>query len=140
MFTRAYRSALIIAVTLLSALSAFSGEDGYTFGQLLETCKQVSGSDARFLWASAEFLVQHDVEAHRDFPIWLSPDIGPGPARLSFAKARAAGLALRPVAETVRASLEWVRTLPASYQSDVGLPAKKEAKAVAAFKQLEHKA
>jgi 2'-hydroxyisoflavone reductase len=111
--------------------NACGPDDSYTFGQLLETCKQVSGSDARFRWASAEFLEKHDVAAWRDFPIWFSPDWGIGPARLSIAKARAAGLTFRPVAETVRDTLDWVKTLPADHQWQVGLSAEKESKVLA---------
>lgn len=116
--------------------NACGPDDEYTFGQLLETCKEVSGSNANFKWASAEFLEKHDVAAWRDFPIWLSPDWGIGPARLSIAKARAAGLTFRPVAETIRDTLEWVKTLPTDYQWQVGLSAKKESKVLAGYKEV----
>ena len=33
-----------------------------TFGQLLDTCRTVSGSDARFTWVSEEFLAENEVE------------------------------------------------------------------------------
>jgi 2'-hydroxyisoflavone reductase len=118
----------MIEIKATGRYNACGPDDAYTFGQLLETCKQVSKSDARFRWASAEFLEKHDVAAWRDFPIWFSPDWGIGPACFSIAKARAAGLTFRPVAETVRDTLEWVKTLPADYQWQVGLSVEKELK------------
>jgi nucleoside-diphosphate-sugar epimerase len=121
----------MIQTKAIGRYNACGPDDAYTFGQLLETCKQVSGSNANFKWASAEFLEQHDVLAWRDFPIWFSPDGGIGPARLSILKARAARLSFRPVAETVRDTLEWVKTLPANYQWQVGLSAEKESKVLA---------
>lgn len=111
--------------------NACGPDDSYTFGQLLDTCKEVSGSDARFRWASADFLEKHDVAAWRDFPIWFSPDWGIDPARFSIAKARGAELTFRPVSETVRATPEWVKTLPANYQWQVGLSADREARILA---------
>ena len=41
-----------------------------TLGTLLEACKQVSGSDASFKWASAEFLKQNNVAEWSDMPVW----------------------------------------------------------------------
>lgn len=112
--------------------------EAYTFGQLLATCKEVAGSDARFHWAPASFLAEHEVSAWRELPIWMPPEVGPGPARINIAKARAAGLTLRPVAETVRDTLTWADALPLDYQWQVGLPADKEARLVAKLKEMNN--
>lgn len=40
-----------------------------TFDTMLETCRQVSSSDANFKWASAEFLKQHNVAEWSDMPV-----------------------------------------------------------------------
>lgn len=121
----------MIEIKATGTYNACGPKELYTFGQLLETCKQVSGSNAQFKWVSAEFLEKHDVQSWRDFPIWFSPDWGIGPARFSIAKARAAGLTFRPVADTVRDTLEWVKTLSADHQWKVGLSAEKESKVLA---------
>jgi 2'-hydroxyisoflavone reductase len=108
-------------------------EDNYTFGQFLETCKQVTGSDARFLWVPADQMASHDLSAYQDFPLWLPPEFGPGWGRMSMAKARATGLTNRPVDETVRDTLDWVKTLPADYRWQVGPTPEREAGVIAAL-------
>ncbi len=44
-----------------------------TLGTMLDTCKQVSGSDANIRWASVEFLKQNNVAEWSDMPVWI-PD------------------------------------------------------------------
>ena len=41
------------------------------FGELLETCKQVSGSNAEFVWASAEFIAENNVAPWTELPLWI---------------------------------------------------------------------
>jgi len=48
-------------------------------GKLLDTCKIVSGSDARFTWASEEFLAEQHVEAWSQMPLWV-PESDPSNA------------------------------------------------------------
>jgi 2'-hydroxyisoflavone reductase len=45
-----------------------------SFGTLLEICKQVTGSDARFEWAPLEFMNQNEVSPWSDMPAYL-PDV-----------------------------------------------------------------
>ena len=40
-------------------------------GELLETCKQVSGGDAEFVWASAEFIAENNVAPWTELPLWI---------------------------------------------------------------------
>ena len=96
-------------------------------GSLLETCKEVSGSDAVFRWASIEFLQQHGVAPWSELPAW-SPDRGEdaGSAHLDVSKARAAGLTFRPLETTVRDTLLWARTLPPDHVWKAGLSREKE--------------
>ena len=44
-----------------------------TMKDMLEACKQASGSDATFTWADAAFLEKHDVRAWMDMPVWVPP-------------------------------------------------------------------
>jgi 2'-hydroxyisoflavone reductase len=99
-----------------------------TIGALLDSCKQVSGSDANFRWASREFLEQNKVEPWSDLPTWV-PDVGEsaGFARVSVARAIRAGLTFRPLAETVRDTLAWAATLPADHVWKAGLNPEREA-------------
>ncbi len=96
-------------------------------GPVLETCKQVSGSDAAFRWAPVEFLEQHGVAPWSDLPAWI-PDRGKeaGAARLDVSKARAAGLKYRPLEETVRDTLLWAQALPPDHKWRAGLSPERE--------------
>jgi len=79
------------------------------FGQLLDTCRTVSGSDARFTWVSEAFLTENEVAPWSELPLWIpqsDPDML-GFSDVSCAKAIAAGLVFRDLATTVRDTLAW---------------------------------
>ena len=99
-----------------------------SLGKMLETCKQMSGSDANFKWAPIEFLSQNKVAPWSDMPAWL-PDNGAdaGFARVDISKAVQAGLTFRPLEYTVRDTLEWASTLPDDYEWKAGLSPQREA-------------
>ena len=98
-----------------------------TFGQMLETCKKVSSSDAQFKWASVEFLNQNNVAPWSDMPVWV-PDTAEdaGFSRLDVSKAIQAGLEFRPLQDTVRDTLAWANTRPAEYEWRAGLKPERE--------------
>jgi len=98
-----------------------------TLGKMLETCKQMSASDANFKWASVEFINQNKVTAWSDMPAWL-PDSGEhaGFARVDILKAIHAGLTFRPLEYTVRDTLEWASTLPQDHEWRAGLKPERE--------------
>jgi 2'-hydroxyisoflavone reductase len=83
-----------------------------TFGQLLDTCRAVGGSDALFTWVSEAFLAEQGVAPWSELPLWLplsDPDLL-GFSDVSCAKAIAAGLTFRDLATTVRDTLAWDAT------------------------------
>ena len=95
---------------------------------VLETARATSGSDARFTYVSDAFLEAHGVGPWVELPLWLPamPQLR-GLLNASNAKARAAGLTLRPLAETVADTLAEFRTRPAPYPLVAGLSAEREA-------------
>ncbi len=98
-----------------------------TMGRLLEVSKQVSGIDAKFKWASVDFLKQNNVQPWSDMPVWIPADEeGVGAARIDVSKAIQAGLKFRPLEETVRDTLEWAQTLPADHEWRAGLKPERE--------------
>jgi 2'-hydroxyisoflavone reductase len=97
------------------------------FGELLETCKRVSGSDAQFVWASAEFIAEHNVAPWMDLPLWIPESESRGFSRVSNARALAAGLEFRSTEEIVRDTLEWASSRPADYEMRAGLQPEREA-------------
>jgi 2'-hydroxyisoflavone reductase len=94
---------------------------GSTMADLLHGCKAVTGGDARFTWVDAGFLEEHGVHGWMHMPAWVRPDQpGGGLLSVSIERARIAGLATRPLADTVSALLEWFRGLPAERQAALG--------------------
>ena len=98
-----------------------------TLGAMLETCKQVSGSDANFKWASVEFLDQNKVAAWSDMPVWIPDNAeNQGFARMNISKAIGAGLHFRPLADTVRDTIAWANTRPIDHEWRAGLKPEQE--------------
>jgi 2'-hydroxyisoflavone reductase len=96
----------------------------------------VAKSDARFTWVDAKFLEEQKIGAWSELPAWIpaeGDDAGFG--RVSAAKAKAAGLRYRPLADTVNDTLAWFRTEPAEHQAKLksGLTAEREIAALKAW-------
>ena len=72
-------------------------------GELFDTCKSVSGSDANFTWVDAKFLEENEVAAWSDMPVWVPLDgDDAGHPFVNIDRALKAGMTFRPVSETVR--------------------------------------
>jgi 2'-hydroxyisoflavone reductase len=97
-----------------------------TLGKVLETCKEVSGSDARFVWMDEKFLLDHEVGPWMELPLWVSGDDVDGFSKIDCRRAIAAGLRFRPLEETVRDTLEWDRTRPADVEYRAGMKPERE--------------
>ncbi len=103
-----------------------------TFGKLLETCKQVTNSNANFKWPSIEFLDQNKVQVWSDISAWLPNGAeATGFDCLDISRAVRAGLVFRPLEETVRDTLAWANTRPAGYEWRAGLKPEREAELLA---------
>jgi 2'-hydroxyisoflavone reductase len=85
-----------------------------TFGELLAACASGTGSDARPTWVSEQLLLDAGVEPFDELPLWL-PDEPDNRAFYSFsnARARVAGLTLRPLSETARDTWAWIAAVRA---------------------------
>jgi nucleoside-diphosphate-sugar epimerase len=78
------------------------------FGELLEICRDVSGSDARFVWMDESFLLDREVGQWMELPLWLAGEEAPF-LQADVSRAVGAGLRFRPVDETVADTLAWAR-------------------------------
>jgi 2'-hydroxyisoflavone reductase len=105
-----------------------------SMGELLDTCKTVSGSDARLVWVDEAFLQEQGVGAWMELPLWLPASMNAINTARSD-KAYAAGLTFRPIAETVRDTLAWDATLPPDAERRAGLTPAREAAVLDAWKQ-----
>lgn len=85
-------------------------QDELTMADLLDACKAASNSDAEFVWVDDQFLVEQEVTPFRELPLWLPEAEYPGFFEVDCRKAFAAGLTFRPLVETARATLDWVRS------------------------------
>jgi 2'-hydroxyisoflavone reductase len=74
-------------------------------GDVLEAARDVAAADTTFTWVSEEFLGAAGDQAQEWFPMW-EPQF-PGAHTYDAAKAVAAGLHRRPLAQTVADTLTW---------------------------------
>ena len=75
--------------------------------EFLEVCREVAHSDASFLYVPGDRLLAAGVDPWEGIPMWIGEPGWEGANRVDAAKARAAGLVTRPVAETVADTLAW---------------------------------
>ena len=97
-----------------------------TRAQLFETCRDVAGSDAEFVWIDGDFLAEHEVGEWMELPLWLHDPGYAGMLSVDPSAALAAGLEPRPLEETVYATLEWVHSGEAPAEAPAGLAREKE--------------
>ena len=111
------------------AYNAHGLPNSLTMQQLLDECKSVTESDAQFTWISEEFLLQENVAAWSELPLWLPEEAAPhlkGFMFISPDKAINAGLNFRPLRDTIRDTLTWHETNRANEDLNAGLDRDKE--------------
>ena len=94
-----------------------------TIESVLRSCKSVSRSNSSWKYVTAEFLKAHDI-AGSTVNAWYIDDDDECFRYIwdvDYAEAIASGLTFRPLSETIRATLEWVSTLPPDWHWKVGL-------------------
>jgi 2'-hydroxyisoflavone reductase len=87
---------------------------GFTWAELLDTCRDVAGTDATITWASPEFLVDGEVGQWMELPLWLHDPALAYADRVDVRRALDAGLSFRPLEETVRGALDEAETTAAA--------------------------
>ena len=90
---------------LTGTLNATGPEHPLTMGDFLEACRQVTSSTAQLTWVDEEFLLDHEVIAFTELPLWLR-QASEGMLAVNIQKARAAGLRSRPIEDTIRETFE----------------------------------
>jgi nucleoside-diphosphate-sugar epimerase len=104
---------------------------------LAETAAGV-GASPELVWADQDFLLGRSVEpwmGDRAIPLWLPRPAYDGMMDHDLSPSFAAGLSTRPIAETARDTLAWLRSEPA-YQR-TGLTLEEEAELLSAWYQPE---
>ncbi len=75
-----------------------------TIRGMLEGIREATGSDARFVWASEEFLLEAGVKPWEEMPFWVPKEMA-GILAVDVDRAVGAPLAFRSLAETVSDTL-----------------------------------
>ena len=90
-----------------------------TMERFLESCRALCNPGARLVWVAADFLRERQVEEWQDLPLWVVDPEWSGLNDTDVSRAIAAGLAFRPLEETIGATRDWARE-----QGDDPLPRK----------------
>ena len=107
-----------------------------TLGRIFETCKQVTGSDANFLWAEDAFLQENEIGAWMEMPLWIPSEEGRALMQVSVQKAIDAGLKFRTLEDTIQSTLDWYDSINGDEkQWNAGLASEKEATVLEKLKQ-----
>ncbi|MBI1379848.1 MAG: NAD-dependent epimerase/dehydratase family protein [Planctomycetaceae bacterium] len=117
--------------------NAVGPNHGATMADLVYTCRGVTRSDARLTWVPAKDLETLGLRPWAELPVWAPADSPLGGINtISSAKAQAAGLTSRTVADTASATLEYWNSLPAERRAKprAGMSREREAKALAAWR------
>ena len=133
-------SAWIISMAEQRKAGAFnaSGPD-YTLSMrdVLEQCGCVAGTEPQFVWVSDEFLLEAGVAPWSELPLWIPENIPElaGFLSVNCAKAIAAGLTFRPLADTVRETVAWINAMPERSEPRAGIGREREAELLRDWRQ-----
>jgi 2'-hydroxyisoflavone reductase len=72
---------------------------------MLESIRKTVNSDARLVWVDAQFLVDRNVGQWMELPLWIVDRDMTSLEQVDASRAVAAGLAFRPLKDTIRATL-----------------------------------
>jgi 2'-hydroxyisoflavone reductase len=101
---------------------------GVTVSELLDTCRAAAPGDARVTWVDDAFLLAEGVGEWMELPLWIADPALAAADRVSVERAVDAGLAFRPLVETVRGALDEAEPTAAA-----GLAPDREAELLAAW-------
>lgn len=109
-----------------------------TMERLLHQCALAAAERgaplATVTWANDEFLLERGVQEWLELPLWLTDPRYAGILEISNAKALGAGLRPRPIAETVRAVLDWSHAEPCA--NGAAISAERESALLDGYDQL----
>jgi 2'-hydroxyisoflavone reductase len=100
-----------LARGLFGTYNAVGPRDATTMYEVLEACARVAAERnapvSRAVWVDGEFLDRNGVGEWVEMPLWLKDPQYAGILQVSNAAAVRAGFEYRPLAQTVRAILDW---------------------------------
>jgi 2'-hydroxyisoflavone reductase len=111
---------------LSGAYNASGDTASTTMGDLVESCLRVADASTIATWVDEEFVKANQVEPWSELPAWI-PTGDDSLMWASSARAVKAGLRYRPLAETVRATLDYTRAKGLDRNLKAGLTREREA-------------
>jgi 2'-hydroxyisoflavone reductase len=100
---------------------------------LLEECVTVCHPGVQLTWIDEAFLREHNVQPWSDLPTWVS-EKDAALATVSNARAMAAGLTFRALADTIKDTLVWDASRPNDHAWLAGLTREREAELLQAWR------
>ena len=127
----------VVEARTLGVFNAMGPSAPLAMNGMLDGIRTAIGSKAGLVWVPADFLEQQKVSAWGDMPVWI-PAAGDeaGSSRRKNAKAIAAGLTFRPLAETAADTLAWWKAQSAERRAKLraGIDPGRETQVLAAWK------
>lgn len=97
---------------LSGSYSVVNEADTTTMGQLLDAARSITGDRATLRWVSAQAILDAGIEPWTDLPIWVPLGADHDAMhRSSVSRALAAGLAVRPLEQTVADTWSWLQSI-----------------------------
>lgn len=85
-------------------VTGFAGR--VSMAEVLSACKCATANPVTLIWASEEFLAENKVTPYAQMPCWIPRE---GRSVVANARAMANGMRFRPIADTVRDTLQWAK-------------------------------
>ncbi|MBV8602397.1 MAG: NAD-dependent epimerase/dehydratase family protein [Candidatus Eremiobacteraeota bacterium] len=105
---------------------------GLGLGELLDASRRVARSDARFVWVDEAFLEEAGVAPWSELPLWIPRSAREdGLMRTDVSRALAQGLKIRPLDETIAATLAWAHERDPAWTWKAGLDPAREGELLA---------
>lgn len=114
--------------------NASGPQGGIAMGEIMETAKSVSGSNANFVWMDEQWLLENEVGPWMELPLWI-PEGDDALMRLSVQHGIDAGLTFRPIEDTIRATLAWDQARPQPEKRGAGMAPDREAALLEKWKE-----
>jgi len=116
-------------VTGVYNCNGFRGE--VSMRELLDGCKCATSEPVEFVWVDGDFLLENEVRPYTQMPLWIPGD---GRGRVANERAIDKGLTFRPIADTIRDTLRWVREERGDRPWRNGLAAEREKELLAKWR------
>jgi 2'-hydroxyisoflavone reductase len=126
---------LAISSQLSGAMNVTAPIGHSTYGDMLGACRDVTGRRADLVWVDDQWLSEQDVTPWTEIPLWRT---APGSWAVASERAAHAGLACRPLRDTVADTWDWMGRedpMPHERAGEIGIDAAKEQELLAAWER-----